>query len=320
MYDPGNRHKDGQPRPVGLTVSKGMTRRALGFLDALIKAIERVGGKVQVRGEYWKPEAVVSFCGEQAATFRLREKYKQQPHKPCPNESKWFAPKRDLIDTRRLVLDSGYCESVHCQDTEKGRRIEEAINELVIRWVEEAGRLRIARRQAEEKRRRREEEERVRREREAELQRRRQELHEKQRAEQAHVDHLLSEATVWRQSQTLHAYIREVERLALERSGTIAPESDLEVWLHWAHQLADRLDPESSVHPRRNDLRGNGLDPAREMPNSESRFMKASPGAGDCGSARGAGRGRFEGKVGPETPARRKRHSFRPTVMKALPS
>ena len=51
--------------------------------------------------------------------------------------------KWDYIPTGRLVLSSSYYDSAYCQDTEKGRRIENAINGLLVRWVEEAGRLRI---------------------------------------------------------------------------------------------------------------------------------------------------------------------------------
>lgn len=227
---------------LSISVSEASVRRSLAFLDALIKSVERVGGKVEVEQSQWKRETTVSFCGEQVATIRLRERYKQEPRK-VPPKYPWDWQKYDFIPTGRLVLDSGYCEQVHCQDTEKGRRIEDAINALVVRWVAQAGKNRIVRRRADEEKRRREEEDRLRREREAELHRRRQELQEKQNAEQARVAKLIADAAAWRQSRIIREYILEVEQAALADDGRIEEGGELARWLEWARQQADRLDP-----------------------------------------------------------------------------
>jgi hypothetical protein len=233
---------DDRAKTLSVSVCKPSVRRGLAFLDALVKVVERVGGKVEVVQSHWKHETTVSFCGERVATIRLRERYKQEARKTPPKD-RWDWQKYDFIPTGRLVLDSGYCEQVHCQDTENGRRIEDAINALLVRWVAEAGRLRIARRQAEEEKRRREEEERLRREREAELQRRRQELQQRQKAEQARVDKLVADAAAWRRSQVLREYILQVEQAGVARDGRIEEGGEVARWLEWARQQADRLDP-----------------------------------------------------------------------------
>jgi hypothetical protein len=192
------------------------------FLDALIKAVERVGGKVSTEWGYKAEKTSVSFAGEVVATIRLREKHTQT------------RPGGDLIPTGRIMLDSGSSTygPVYCIDTEEGKRIEDAINDLIIRWVKEAGKARIARREEEEECQREAEEERIRREREAE-----------RRAEQSRVDRLIADADAWQKSQTLRAYIQAVEERAIREHGRIEEGSEPDCWLKWAHRQADRLDP-----------------------------------------------------------------------------
>ena len=186
-------------------VSKESVRRSLLFVDTLIKTIEKVGGKVKAEKIHWQTKSTVEFGGMNIATLRLRERYKQKKRDPDPKD-RWHRQTMEHIPTGLLVLDSGpsYLSSdFHCQDTDKGQRIEDEINRLVIDWIRQAGRARISKREAAEARKREEEQERIRREREAEVKRRRDELHKEQKSEQAKVDRLLSEASNWQQSQTL---------------------------------------------------------------------------------------------------------------------
>jgi hypothetical protein len=235
---------DRREKSLCMSVGKASVRRALAFLDALVKAVERVGGKVEVVTGQWSRETAVWFCGEKVTTIRLRERYKQV-ERTTPPKDRWDWNKCEFVPTGRLLLDRGPSSygTPFCQDTEKGRRIEDGINGAIVRWVEEVGRERIERRKAEEERRRRAEEERLRREREAELQRRREELLQRQRAEQARVDRLCADASAWKQSQALREYIAEVERVALARDGGGEAGGELARWLEWARQQADRLDP-----------------------------------------------------------------------------
>lgn len=231
-----------EPNAICLSVSEGSVRRSLVFLDALVKAIEQVGGKVEVKADRWRRETTVSFCGELITPIRLRERSKQEKRTPPPNKI-WDRPKYDFIPTGRLVLDTGDGEKVLCQDTEKGRRIEDGINGLIIQWVYEAGRKRMQRRGAEEVMRRNQEEERQRQEREVELQRRRQELLERQKIEEDRVKELIADAEAWHGSQVLREYIGAVEKSVLDRDGDIGEGGEAAQWLKWARQQADRIDP-----------------------------------------------------------------------------
>jgi hypothetical protein len=229
--------------PIETAIYQGSVRRALAFLDALVKAVFRVGGVVELGGERWQQSTVVSVCGERVTRIRLRERYRQVPR---------TSPPRDILDTRKceevptglLVLDSGssYRGDVHCEDTERGHRIEDAINELIVGWVVAAGEGRIARRRAAEEQARRQEEQRQRREREAQLL-------ERQRAEQARLDELRAAASNWAEAQRLRAYLQAVEASVLQRHGVIDPGSELAQWLTWAREQADRLDPLTESPP-----------------------------------------------------------------------
>jgi hypothetical protein len=180
-------------KTISLSVSDASVRRSVAYLDALVKTIERVGGKVEVIVDRWKRQTNVSFCGELITTIRLRERCKKEKRTPPPKAT-WGWQKYAFIPTGRLVLDTGDGEKVLCQDTEKGRRIEDGINGLIIRWVSEAGRKRIERRSVEEAERRYQEEEKKRRESEAERERRREELLAKQKIEEDKVKELITDA------------------------------------------------------------------------------------------------------------------------------
>lgn len=223
--------------PFNVSVSGGLQTRALLFLDALVKTVERIGGKVSAAKINGREKTSVSFAGVEVATIRLREKRKQVLHEPSPEDT-IFTGKYDYLSTGILVLDSGegYYGPVHCRDTEKTRRIEDAINSLVVRWVEEAGRILMARRQEEEERRRKAEEERSRRERETELR-------AKQESELSRLERFTTNAAAWREAENLRAYIEAAEERAIREHGRIEEGSELNHWLKWARQQADRLDP-----------------------------------------------------------------------------
>jgi hypothetical protein len=230
--------------PINASVSKDLQQRALLFLDAVVKTVEQLGGKISDTGNQWLRNTVVSFAGEEVATIRLREKHKQAPRPPDPKYQS-LSEGTDLVPAGRLVLDHGERDlrRVHCSDTENGRRIEDTINDLLIRWIEDAGKARIARREAEEKTRLREERGRLFRESLARQERRQQELLAEQKAEQSRVDRLMADAASWQKSQALRAYIQAVEERAIREHGSVEDGCELDRWLKWARQQADRLDP-----------------------------------------------------------------------------
>lgn len=130
--------------PLKIRVSKASVRRAMLFMDALIKTIEGLGGTVTEEKERWQSETVVTFLGEKAGTIRLRERYNQKP-RPPGNKEGYHWHKYLYIPNGMLELDSGpdYFNTCYCRDTERGKRIENAINRVVIGFIERVGKDRI---------------------------------------------------------------------------------------------------------------------------------------------------------------------------------
>jgi hypothetical protein len=54
---------------------------------------------------------------------------------------------------------------------------------------------------------------------------------------------LLQEAANWRNSNLIREYARAVKENAVKQSGTIEAGSELDRWLAWAANVANRIDP-----------------------------------------------------------------------------
>jgi hypothetical protein len=212
---------------LAVAVGAGSVPRALRFLDALVKAVERLGGRVEVRkdGHTWKRETVAVFCGE-AAPFRLRERYRQAEKPPGEKKSLWWGRYVYPL-TGEFVLDRGpgWSGEVYGQDSTAAGRVEDQLGEIVARLVAEAVRLRIRRREREAERRRWEEQERLRRE-----------QAERERAERARVEKLLAEAEAWRRADAVRGYVRAVEQRATDSGSGTGDGTELGAWLRWARE------------------------------------------------------------------------------------
>lgn len=236
------------PRPtLSVHVSKDNTSRALRIMDAMIKRIEKIGGSVEVKNEKWREyrkQTVICFGGDEVCAIRLREKLNQVRVTQEEKKSRWDSD-TDLRPSGLLLLDQGptYFDSIMLKDTPKRRRIEDGLNDLIIRFVKQAGDLRIKRRKDEEARIRAEEEARIRRQKEEELRQKREVLEKRQNAEQARVDELIDHAEAWQQSRLIRQYLSAICDFLLERDGAIAIDGEAASYLRWAHQQADRRDP-----------------------------------------------------------------------------
>lgn len=114
-------------------------------MDRLLKAVEEVGGRVAIRPDRWRHEVVVTIGESEAATLRLRERYKLQKRDPTKEYDRWSWRDVDHIPTGLLVLDSGppTPSKVYTQDTDRGRRIEDRIKNVIENWIHAIGRERI---------------------------------------------------------------------------------------------------------------------------------------------------------------------------------
>lgn len=217
---------------LDLSVTHRNVPRALRFFNSLIRAIEKTGGSVESTRHGWRQDArtTVTLCGEKAASIRVRELLRRQDSEPGSYQ------KYDYVPTGQLVLDHGPSsyESPHCKDG-KTAKIEDKINGTIIWWARKLGWERL-------QRRKREEEERVQRERELERKRVREDFERRQREERERVDKLLADVSGSHQSRIIRDYVEVVRQQALGNGG-IEEGSDLERWIAWARQQADRLDP-----------------------------------------------------------------------------
>jgi len=240
----GGRAIDRSCKDAGLDihVSKEYLGRALRIMDALLKALESRGFKVSISQKPYGNNNCVTTVSVLGVVHEivLKETFKQVKHEP-PKETKkgmsWlqYHPPYDFIPSGRFTLSiSGYVGEGGQNSWSDGKKqkIENCLNDFIIglikasvidrgrdlkRELEEKERLEQARRRAEKERRREEEKKRI--------------------------QNLISEAQSWKQSQLVREYVSAVRAKAIEKNGEIQPGSELDQWLIWANQLADRLDP-----------------------------------------------------------------------------
>jgi hypothetical protein len=232
---------------LAIEVGEDATTRALCIMDSLIKRVEKIGGRIEIkkeRGREWKTNTVVGFAGEDVSAIRIREKHKRVRVPPEKKESS-FDSDTKLVPSGVLLIDTGpsWSNAVLISDTPQRHLIEDGLNDLVIGFVKKAGEIRIRRREDEAARIRHEEAERIRRQQEEILRQKREELAKRQRAEQARVDQLINHANSWQRSRLIREYLGAVCDILLERDGAIRIQSEAADYLRWAFQQADRIDP-----------------------------------------------------------------------------
>jgi hypothetical protein len=233
-------------------VSEDNLGRALRIMDTLLKALESRGFKVALSqksyGNY-EPITTVSVLGV-VHEFGLKETFNQVKFVP-PKESKkkepsWtYHPKYDFIPSGRFILEiKGYVGDGGRASWSDGKKqkLENCLNDFIIGLIkasvakrardlewerQENERLELARKQAEEVRRREEEKKRL--------------------------QNLISEAQSWKQGQLIREYVAAVRAKAIEKKIEITPGGEIDRWITWANQQADRLDPLVETPPLTSD-------------------------------------------------------------------
>lgn len=233
---------------VEVAVGKESVSRAVRFMNTLLKAIEKIGGRIEVRptGGLQRHETVSHLCGE-AVSFRLRERYWQVAVTPGERDmsapfARFSAPPRcGYVLTGEFVVDQGRgsCGRGYAEDTTDNARVEEKLNEILVALVTEAGNLRLQRGAREAEQKRHEDEARVRRE-----------QAEREREERTRVEKLLADAEAWRRVDVLRGFIGAVEQLASAKQVNGGEGPELVAWLKWARQQAAALDPVATTLDR----------------------------------------------------------------------
>ena len=80
---------------------------------------------------------------------------------------------------------------------------------------------------------------------------RRQKEEEERRIAEEHkrVDRLINDAKNWNNSQVLRNFLNAIRKTIKSKHGKIEPGSDLEKWIIWAEEEANRLDPLCKPYP-----------------------------------------------------------------------
>lgn len=215
-------------------------RRALSIFDAVIKRIEKAGGKVFVSRD--QPSKTLLRLDGIELQIRLYEHSARTDHVPTKAEeedlrkgNRWrvrewdYSPSGDLIFEVVDYVGAGVQRTWTDGKRRKFSRHPERLFEGLKKAIAGEKALRAER---EERHRRYEEERRI-----AEEARRRQE-EDKQR-----FDELVRRASRWDQVRQLRDLVAVLREMTVQERGPIEPGSPLDEWFAWAEECADFLDP-----------------------------------------------------------------------------
>lgn len=208
-------------------------RRRLRFMNGLLLAVSRAGGRASVRDKEGQELGVT--IGDQHLSFTLgplKAPPKTYPPKPLPTKEKmklqlgWYQPPPEI---RTLWAD------------DDGQVLEDQIEEIaasLFGYAEWAYRCGIQRRYEYRVERKRELEERIRKQRE-EAERKERARVEKAKAERR--EKLIAEVVSWRSASEIRAYVEaQMARCSDADAETM---SRLQAWAEWARAEADAIDP-----------------------------------------------------------------------------
>lgn len=226
---------------LNVGVSKPAIDRAMRIMDAVIKALEHRGHAVSVKDGQDSRSTIVTVMGEQIA-ISLYSRQTRKDHVLTAEEKrrvasgwKWGIPKYDYFASDQLDLriagglGGGYWRSFG--DCGK-RKAESRLNTFIANLLNAAEVTKMVRLENERQATIRREQE-----------RRREEAAKQREEEEKYLKWLLAEVDAWASSQKIRAYLHAMRQAAVERYGSIHPESRLAHWLAWAEKQADRQDP-----------------------------------------------------------------------------
>jgi len=229
-------------RALDVSVSEASLPRALRIMDALVKALDARGMPLRVTELDGKQRCCVTLQG-QALAVRLVENMSRTEREPTAKEreeikkyGRTYLPDRFLYQptgTLKLgIIGHYYDELQKVVGDGKHQRIEQCLNEFVVKLEAEA----VHRKRELEHRERQhqlwEEQE-----------RRRHEREEKQRKEMERLKALEEEVREWKRAEGIRAYVAAVEVRTTREGSTISSDSELGQWLAWARHKADWIDP-----------------------------------------------------------------------------
>lgn len=214
---------------LDLSVSKAALNRALRIMDALMRAAENRGYKIEISKQ--SPHLAQIVIGDERKAFRIFEKSNRHDRELTAEEKR----KNPSYMSNRWVYTPSGLLSIETSDSgsywERGwtdkpnKPLEEQLNDVIVGFIVSAEKSRVRRLELEE-----------------EAQRRREAEHRRYTDERRRAA-LDRHAEMWHKSRNIRAYIQVCEQRLAEREGGIEPDSPEARWLRWVHGYADRLDP-----------------------------------------------------------------------------
>lgn len=200
---------------LNIRVSPALMKRALRFMDALIKLLRSRGHSIKFRND--DTYAVIS---DEDFKIKLME-----THRRIKKDDKWGSS--EYITTGKLAFKF---IDYHGQEWTDGKKpIEERLAEILAKFELEAQREKEQRAKYAEERRIREEKERIAREEQA---RRHRELN--------NFKSLYTKAKQWHRARFMRDYLKSIKENAI---ATDTLTDDLMNWLQWANEKVDWYDP-----------------------------------------------------------------------------
>ncbi|MBP3242022.1 MAG: hypothetical protein J6M92_16010 [Oribacterium sp.] len=228
-YNPRYNKPDNEPEFFREVSENGMSR-LMAILDAVFKAVEKLGGSVnddlsvRIRSDVVRIRVAES---EDKVKHELTKKEAQEliQYEDEAKRNKWASKPRirqfDYVYNGRIRIVFG--EKNYIRDSEN-EKLEDRLGDILIALYEKSEDNRIARERREEEQRRREEEA-----------RRKEELRRRKEAEITRIKELINKADDYRIASDIRAYIN-----AAVESGSEEATSE---WIEWAQKKADWYDP-----------------------------------------------------------------------------
>ena len=238
---------------LDLRVSKDGLPRALRLMEGLIRGLEQQDCQVLVVGEKYHKQTIIRCRGVDVTlkiTERMESRTKEEPPgKPAPGRYEFghsqFTRENVATNEFTLKLDTkerawGFAAGIRQKFKDGEMQMLENILHKVAKSIHDLAQAVLNQRKEDEEEEKRREEEAAR---EAAAEKVRAQMWAKIEAEQRKVDALMADASTWTKSQQLRLYLATVRRNAEAEGKTIDPGSEFGLWLEWAEQQADRLDP-----------------------------------------------------------------------------
>lgn len=228
-------------RALDISVSEASLPRALRIMDALVKALDARGMHLRIEPD-GKRHSCLTLQG-QVLAIRLVESISRTEREHTEKERRdikkygyAYLPNRYSYEPTgmlKLGIIGTYHSDFHKTVADgKRQRIEQRLNEFVVKLEAEAVRRKRHEEHLERQHQLWEKQERRRRERE-----------EQKRKEIERLKALEEEARDWKRAEDIRAYVAAVETKATHEHGRVGPDSELGQWITWARHKADWIDP-----------------------------------------------------------------------------